>query len=132
MITLKWNGEYWYEDRTPLWNRIASWLLWIGGTRQSPTPVSILGHRVTVYDWGASARLPNGDSLVVSWCGVARERRWRSEPAEMYISPNGTPGKAHTWFIGAPRDVRELATSRAGRRAVGGTWVPDRRVEVSS
>lgn len=21
---LKWNGEFWYEDRTPLWNRIAT------------------------------------------------------------------------------------------------------------
>jgi hypothetical protein len=125
MKTLKWNGEYWYEDRTPLLSRLASWFLWVGGTRQHPTPVSLLGNLVTFYDWGAELRLPDGDWLVVSWCGADRNHWWRRKPEALYISPNGTPSKAHTWFIGAPREIAEAAAKKAGRNRTCGAWQPD-------
>lgn len=125
MITLKWNGEYWYEDRTPLLSRIATWLIWIGGTQTSPTPISVFGHRVTFYGWGANVRFPSGDLLVISWCGLDPKRWWRSKPASVYVSPNGTPDRAHTWLVGAPREVREAAALKAGRRAAMRNWRPD-------
>lgn len=133
MKTLKWNGEYWYEDHTPLWNRIATWMLWVGGTWPDPAPVSIFGHRVTYYGWGLRMRLPGGDLLVMSWCGVDRARWFRSKPESVYISPNGTPDHAHTWFVGAPREVREEASKRvSARHRVFGVTLPKRaRPEVS-
>src|ERR1700748_849595 len=126
MVTMKWNGEHWYEDRTPLLSRIATWLIWIGGTRKSPTPVSLLGHRVTFQSWGASLRLPGGDWLVVAWDGVDPSQWWRCKPTAVYVSSNGTPDRAHIWLIGAPREVREAAVAKAGSRSACGSWRPDR------
>jgi hypothetical protein len=125
MQTLKFNGEFWYEDRTALWSRIATWLVWVGGGKSMGglTPISLLGHRVTIQRWGAYLRLPNGDQVVVSWCGVDPSKWWRTRPVSLYVSPDGTPGNAHTWFIGAPREVRK-AVERTGARRPFGSWVP--------
>lgn len=127
MKTLKWNGEFWYEDSTPLWNRIATWLIWIGGTGRDPSPVLLFGGRLTYYGWGAQLRMPDGDLLVVSWCGVDPSKWWRSKPASLYVSPDGTPGRSHTWLIGAPREVRDSAGAhRAVGRSAFGTLTVER------
>jgi len=125
MVTLKWNGENWYEDRTPLLSRIATWLVWVGGSSlSSPTPVSLFGHRATFYGWGAQVRLPGGDLLVVSWCGSPPTDWWRTAPRQVYVSPSGTPDRAHTWLVGAPRDVSEAAAAWVGSRSACRNWTP--------
>ncbi len=123
MRTLKFNGEYWYEDYTPIWSRIATWVVWVGGSRRHPTPVSLLGHRVTFYEWGANVRLPGGDLLVVSWCGVDPRHWWRTKPVSVYISRDGTPASAHTWLIGDPPELRLASTKPpSGSRRAFGAW----------
>lgn len=129
MNTIKWNGEYWYEDHTPLWNRIATWLLWIGGTWRDPAPLSLFGHRVTYLSWGLEMRLPGNDLLVVSWCGRPPAEYFRSKPESVYVSPDGTPGRAHTWIIGAPREVREAARPTKRARPFGSVKVDRARMD---
>lgn len=119
MRTLKFNGEFWYEDRTPLLERIATWIIWIGGWRvfrERPvfgrrklsylTPISLLGHRVTFFDWGAQVRVPSGDHLVVVW------RSGHIDTPYVYVSADGTPSRAHTWLYGAPGAIERAAAMR--------------------
>jgi hypothetical protein len=112
--TLKFNGEYWY--RAPaLLKRIQQWAIWVGGWEKpgglgwrfngSPTPVSVLGHRLTVYGWGFQVRVPSG-LLVVTW-PHGSETSWRA-----FVSPNGTPQHATEWIMGAPEEIRMPADER--------------------
>lgn len=127
MRTIKFNGEFWYEDCTPLLARLATWLIWVGGgSLRSPAPVSLLGHRVTFFGWGAQLRLPGGDLLTVSWPGVDPKLAWRSKPAAIYVSRDGTPQNAHIWLVGEPHEVRE-AVRKVGRRRASGNWRAEAR-----
>lgn len=115
MKTLRFNGEYWYEDERPMWKRIQEWICWVGGWKthssggwplrrrlslQLLTPISLIGHRVTLYGHWFDVKLPIG-VLVVN----VRDRY-------AFISRNGTPGAAHTWLYGAPHDIRNAARER--------------------
>jgi len=121
MRTLKYNGEFWYEDTTALWARVLTWVFWMGGPSGNRTPISLFGHFVTFYDWGMDVRTPEG-RLVVSWLGLSRDIRWRSKPAEVYISKDGTPGRAHIWIVGASREIINLANKHKGKRRVFRNW----------
>ena len=104
MRTIHFNGEFWYEDRSPLIWRFMKWFCWIGGYFQfrpikcwDVTPVSFLGHRITLYGWGWEIKTPWG-WLVYSKGGGCRR---------CYISKTATPDGAHTWFFGEPHEVVE-------------------------
>lgn len=130
--TLKWNGEYWYEDNRTVWKRLRQWAIWIGGwevqTEQltagawtlwrgkEPTPVALLGHRVTWYGHWFQARTPWG-VLVVRFARDERGRMKR-EIESAYISHNGTPGGAHVWIVGADHHVLDAINRRRRMRAV--------------
>lgn len=89
MRLTRWNGEYWYEDRRPIWRHIVEWFVWVGGSRKyGLTPISLFGHRVTFFGWGWNARI-NGGYLVRVTRGVDKG---------MYWSPDGTPTHATVWF----------------------------------
>lgn len=126
MKTVRFNGEWWYEDRRSLLTRARQWVIRIGGwerpdrtdgayrTRwafranwgwrgwRDPFPVSLLGHRVTFQSFGVSIRL-GGRYLCWSY---------RREPGRMYgplgtgycyLSRNGTPWAADHWLWGADK-----------------------------
>lgn len=116
MRTLSFNGEFWYEDRTPLLKRIARWCIWFGGwethrnggwpllkrlRQEMISPVSLFGHRLTYFGHWADMKLPGHGILVVNW----RERY-------AFISRDGTPDSAHTWLYGWPRHVERMAMRR--------------------
>src|SRR5947209_14465728 len=126
MKTVEWNGEYWYENRDPLWQRLLCWLVWPGGwmrtdvagqrrrfafRRRDPTPLSLFGHRFTHFSWGWQLRVGHG------WLVWSNYRR--REPRKVYWSRDGTPGNATVWFEGAPPEVqaavRESLDYRLGR-----------------
>jgi hypothetical protein len=118
MTTLRFNGEYWYEDERPTWKRIQERIAWIGGWQthgpksrfpvslrqrlswELLTPIALFGHRIVLYRHWFDVRTPYG-TLVVN----LRERY-------AFISHNGTPTAAHTWLYGAPHDIREAARER--------------------
>jgi hypothetical protein len=110
MITYHWNTEYWYRLDASLLRRASRWLIWIGGwelanfggwrIRGAPSPVSILGHRVTWFSWGFQVRL-RGGYLV-----------WSRREGTLYFSPSGTPDGATVWIKGTPTDVVESAAKR--------------------
>jgi hypothetical protein len=117
MRVYKHNGEHWYADDRSLWKRLRQWVIWLGGWELAngggwrlrtsggkvadPFPVSVLGHRLTVYGHWLSAVTPRGYVVV-----NVRERH-------AYVSTNGTPRGAHTWIWGAPHEVRKAAEARA-------------------
>ena len=101
MDTYHWNGEYWYEKTDGVLRRVLRWFIWIGGgSLRKPTPVSVLGHRMTFYSG----------------------RRWdfrtrhgylsRDRDGSIFWSPDGTTTKATDWYRGAPDDVVVVAISR--------------------
>jgi hypothetical protein len=112
------NGEYWYEA-PPLYKRIRKWFLWIGGWEKSnsegwhfrydhgewrsPTPMSFLGHKITIQHFGIYFRLPSGH-LHIGWS--------KNQGRKCYISPDGTPQNAHTWFWGLPKDILNSSRKR--------------------
>jgi hypothetical protein len=122
LTAYRWNGEYWYRDEGQL-RRAVKWVAWFGGWEaHSPkrpwtgvggkhwtfrerfkmlTPVSLLGHRISIYGWGWSARNRRG-SLV-----------WTKRDRSLYFSHDGTPDGATIWFRGAPRHVRAAAEMHA-------------------
>lgn len=118
---IKWNGENWYEA-PPLLKRIRQWLIWIGGWERvnskgwrvfyknssgkwklnDPTPFSLLGSWFTCYGWGLNIKLLSG-YLVVTWGRHGKK---------CYISPNGTPSQAHTWYWGTPKEILDVTVFR--------------------
>lgn len=119
MKTYRNNGEYWYADRRSPFQRARMWLIWFGGwekangtgwalrrrrfpgartTVADPTPVSILGHRLTFFGTWLQVRLPHTYL-------VLRYRGGYSGGPYAYLSNDGTPSRAHHWLFGAPREV---------------------------
>ena len=118
MKTLRWNGERWYVDSRSLWKRVRQWVIWIGGWERAngagwqfsikhpyrrvgriwmgPTPVSLLGHRVTFFSHWFDFRIRSG-VVVVNF----RERH-------AYVSRDGTPNRAHHWLWGVPVGNQEI------------------------
>lgn len=109
-----WNGERWYRPRSR-WSRLLRWFVWVGGWdtfRSRPlrqrlrltylTPISVAGHRATLYGtggrWWAQVRTPRG-YIVFS-------------RTKAYLSADGTPQGAHVWWWGEPAEVRASAGSR--------------------
>jgi hypothetical protein len=101
MDTYHWNGEYWYEKTDGALRRVLRWFIWIGGgSLRKPTPVSVLGHRITLYSG----------------------RRWdfrtshgylsRDRDGSIFWSPDGTTTRATDWYRGAPDGVVVAALSR--------------------
>lgn len=125
MKVYKFNGEYWYESSDSALLRVLKWAVWLGGYsvvaklvredgwRSIPrhwrnlTPVSVLGHRATFY--GRRRWME-----IRTRCGflVIRFRNENQVPCA-FLSPDGTPQNAHTWFGNAPRDVREMARTKS-------------------
>jgi hypothetical protein len=99
--TIHHNGERWYTDTRSIARRIREWFLW--NPMGLAGPISILGHRATYHGWGFQIKLDHGWILTVSW-PHGHQPDWRA-----YISPNGTPGQATTWFVGTPREILEQA-----------------------
>lgn len=113
MKTYHWNGEYWYERRWSLFHHIRHWLIWIGGWEKangegwhltqvfnkrklrSPTPVALFGGRFTHYGWGWNIRFRK---TYFVWSRSGR-------PLHIYLSPDGTPGRATTWIKGVPYEI---------------------------
>ena len=58
-----------------------------------PTPISFFGHRITIQTFGIYFSLPH-TYIVINW----RDKK-------MYSSRNGTPGSAHAWFFGTPKEI---------------------------
>lgn len=127
MKVLKWNGEYWYVDARPVWERILSWVVWVGGWKvwremrrfrpeklhlDTLAPISVLGHRLTWYGWGFDVKTPEGVLVV-----VMKKVGWGIERA--YVSRDGTPGGAHVWIVGAPPEVLHAAVRRKAAQPVG-------------
>jgi hypothetical protein len=115
MKTYHWNGEYWYKRDWSLLKRIRTWLIWIGGWEIAngagwklfrktgnhwrlcdPTPISLFGHRFTYYGWGWHLRTHLGY--------LTYSRAGRPKPI-MYLSPDGTPGRATIWYLNPPHEI---------------------------
>jgi hypothetical protein len=128
--TISFNGEFWYEDNTPLLQRLATWCIWIGGRQRwdrllgrhvwqsrawqglghavsGLMPIALFGHRVSIHSHHARVRF-GGDYICVTW---------RSGSASVvpyaYISRDGTPQSAHTWLLNPPRALARAARDRA-------------------
>lgn len=101
METYHWNGEYWYEKTDGVLRRVLRWFIWIGGgSIREPTPVSVLGHRMTFYSgrrWDFRTR---------------RGYLCRDRDGRIFWSPDGTTTRATDWYRGAPDDVVVAALSR--------------------
>lgn len=128
MNTLHWNGEFWYEDRRPIWKRVQEWLCWIGGWgvyqhmrrlypdhfgwRSLPdavAPISLLGHRFTWFGWGCNLRVRDG------WLVYVRPKgpEGKHYGPRLFFSTDGTPPQATVWFKGAPYKVRAAAARQS-------------------
>lgn len=85
-MTMKEVEEYFktnpYKMKTRFWH--------------TPTPISFLGHRITIQSFGIYFSLRSG-YLVIIW----DKRQGR----KCYISRNGTSSKAHIWFYGTPKEI---------------------------
>lgn len=92
------------------WKSLRRWFVWFGGWERpelsqwdrgakawdffntytgkrklnSPTPMSILGHRVTFHGWGVSVRICKGSFVMASDYA-------HGKPDRIYWSPDGTP-----------------------------------------
>jgi hypothetical protein len=132
MRTISFNGEFWYEDSTPLLKRIAKWFVWVGGWKiwlgsrgseynrlENLAPISLLGHRATYYGWGFDVRVKGGHLVVV----FKRDNSGKVGGIERaYISRDGTPSEAHVWIHGAPMEIRRAAATRS-KEPPGHEWV---------
>lgn len=124
MKTYKHNGEHWYVDARSAFKRVRMWLVWFGGWEKAngagwklrrdkplrgfygPTPVAILGHRVTFFgDW-LQVRLSR------TYLTVRLKQGYSGGPYA-FFSDDGTPSRAHHWLWGAPRNVQRAAERRA-------------------
>lgn len=114
MKTYHWNGEYWYRRNWSLFHHICSWIIWVGGWEKangngwkivyrdrreklrvaSPTPIALLGHRLVLYGRWLDVRIGKR-ILVLMWGGEKK----------IYLSPDGTPDRANSWWLGAPYEV---------------------------
>lgn len=112
MKTYSFNGEIWYVDARPMWTRIRRWLACVGmrelkngrlANEGEVTPLSLFGHRITFFGHWFQVRTPWG-WLVVRFKRTENGKLTR-EVESAYLSNNGTPGCAHTWFVGAPADL---------------------------
>lgn len=115
---LRFAGRFGYREamrrldpKGPL-SRARRWLVWIGGwespelcrwdrgwpawrTDADPTPVSLLGHLVTFYGWGAELRVAGGHLV------------YTRRDGHLYWSPDATPshsGVVEFW----PRRERDV------------------------
>lgn len=61
---------------------------------RSVTPLSLFGHRITFFGWGAQIRLRDRSILV--FAKGANDPEWR-----VYRSWDGTPSGAFVWYHGA-------------------------------
>lgn len=121
MKTYMFNGECWYIDDRPIWARIRRWIVSIGLremrngrlSNEGPiTPLSFLGHRLTIHGYWFNAKTPWG------WLVVRFERHPVTNKVlpsieSVYISHNGTPGGAHVWLKGAPNELVKHLETRA-------------------
>lgn len=123
MKTYKHNGEHWYVDSRSPFKRARMWLVWFGGWEKAngagwewprrrigrgfygPTPVAILGHRLTFFGAWMQVRFPR-TYLVI------RFRKGYSGGPYAYFSNDGTPHSAHHWLFGASRSVVRAAEQR--------------------
>jgi hypothetical protein len=69
----------------------------------SPFPISLLGHRITFYNWGMNIRTSEG-YFCITWD--------KNQGRKCYISYDGTPSNAHIWYWGVPRDILKVARKR--------------------
>jgi hypothetical protein len=118
MKTMRWNGEYWYEDRRSLFKRVRSWFIWVGGwekphgnrirdprwairrddgTVRGPTPITLFWHRLTVFNQWVSFRTRWG---YVNWNFRNGTFYNPIQKGYAYISRDGTPSSAHHWLWG--------------------------------
>jgi hypothetical protein len=107
MLTRHWNGEYWYENRATLAQRIKKWFWW--QPLKDDTPISLFGHRITFQWFGVDLCTRRWGYFCIRW----RERE--PDPKKLraiYISPNATPWAATDWYYGAPYGVRQAAEKR--------------------
>lgn len=117
MKTYKFNGELWYVDDRPLWCLIRRWFACVGmrelkngrlSDEGAITPLGLFGHRINFYGHWFDVRTPWGILVVVfkrDEHGRLVRRGLKLEVERAYLSPNGTPGFAHTWFVGAPPEL---------------------------
>ena len=123
MKTWKWNGEKWYCDERSAFKRIRQWAIWIGGWERANgkgwairrsryhtgplslvrniadamTPVSFLGHRVTWFGWGIQFKPRRYRTKILT---ISRSGCRKGEPTKIYLSYDGTPFRATTWYRG--------------------------------
>lgn len=70
-----------------------------------PTPLSLFGHRFTLFGWGWQLRVKGG------WMVFSR-KRYSDGERKLYISHDGTPSRAHCWIWGTPADVKRAVAER--------------------
>ena len=122
MKTYHWNHEEnrWYMRDWNLFHHLRHWFVWVGGWEKangagwnffyrgangkrrllSPTPISLFGHRITFYGWGWQIRVGKR-WLVASKAG---------HPLQVYLSPDGTPSGATSWWYGTPHEITRKCT----------------------
>lgn len=123
MKTYFFNGEGWYCNDRSLFQRIRTWLIWVGGWElangkgwrlfldmpggkkhlMSPCPVSIFGHWCTFYGWGLNIKLNRGWFVWV-FRGYDEGR--------IYLSDDATPGGAYHWIKGTPQNILNAVEER--------------------
>jgi len=110
------------------WKRLRRWFVWFGGWERpelsqwdrgakawdffntysgkrrlnSPTPMSMLGHRITFFGWGLQVKVGKGSFVVASNSANGRADR-------AYWSPDGTPQNPNAktfWLSKAARAQR--------------------------
>ena len=130
MKSWHWNGEFWYRRDWSLFHRVRNWFVWLGGWEKAngegwqivrrdnltaifkyrkfkrllkpgwwlhdPFPVSLFGHKITFQPWGWSMRTGHG------WLVYSRAGR---ERPVMYLSSDGTPSGAYSWYLNPPPEV---------------------------
>jgi hypothetical protein len=114
MKTYHKNSETWFFRDWSILHRIRHWFIWVGGwelangkgwrfsiptdpsgskrIKLSPTPISLLGGRITFY----SGR----------WVDIKTKHGWLViQKKYCYISRDGTPSEAHVFYWGAPPGI---------------------------
>jgi len=72
------------------------------------TPCSFFGNTLTIQNFGVYISVRSG-YLVINWN--------KHMGRKCYISPNGTPGSAHTWYWGTPSDIKKFSDEKRARQA---------------
>ena len=147
MRTVRFNGEYWYEDRRSLWLRLRNWLIWIGGWERTdhktgkhewrpvsrwsdPFPLSLFGHRITFQPFGVSVKLPH---TRFNWS--YRKSGANYGPLGVgyaYFSRDGTPRSADHWLWGVEKnyewsEIRRSMKAQEAEREKWDKWKAERR-----